>query len=296
MYIWILLATFMVALSFFNLSPRPDKDHALNEIKAATIVNRFKAEHKAMVKTIECELIKQSDNNNWDGDEYNRTSATGAVELPHNINLPYTKFACHLPIGYQENSNVVSSTHLLFCLKHPIEQDNNYTASPINGQTAEADSVGPNGYVACNQTATNYSRYIVSFAPIEGKWLAKNGTKVPVPMLISFLSKNTSSGTVFGWTECDNDGCMLHGVSAKGGRLAWNSVRDADGNKQQFFQYLQLGKNAIFWNNAKFRKTCIEDNPTCLFSYELAAVSESADHCDDMIARNSQECAGNSGS
>lgn len=293
MYIWILLATFMVALSFFNLSPRPDKDHALNEIKAATIVNRFKAEHRAMAKTIECELIEQTDTNSWDGDYYNRNSSHGPVILSHNIDLPYTQFTCHLPLGYEESSTLVDSTHMLFCLKHPIEQDSNYITSPINGQTAEAGSNEANGFVACDQTTTNYSRYLVSFAPINGKWLSKNGSKVPVPMLVNFLAKNTSSGTVFGWTECvSEDNCYLHGVSAKGGRLAWNSVRDSDNNKQQIFQYLQLGKNSIFWKNNTFRTKCFRNNPTCLFSYELIAVAETSDHCDRMIERNSKQCAG----
>ena len=35
MYIWILLATFMIALSFLNLSPRQDKQSVFSEITEA---------------------------------------------------------------------------------------------------------------------------------------------------------------------------------------------------------------------------------------------------------------------
>lgn len=66
MYIWILLATIMVALSFYNVSPRADKDHALNEVRAATVSNRFKIEHKAMLKTMECEIMYQRNDGCWD--------------------------------------------------------------------------------------------------------------------------------------------------------------------------------------------------------------------------------------
>lgn len=66
MYIWILLATIMVALSFYNVSPRADKDHVLNEVRAATVSNRFKIEHKAILKTMECEIMYQRNDGCWD--------------------------------------------------------------------------------------------------------------------------------------------------------------------------------------------------------------------------------------
>ncbi len=85
MYIWILLATIMVALAFFNVSPRVDKEHALNEIRAATVTNRFKAEHEAMLKTMECEIM-YGQNNGWDYDnpsipDSERASAYGPVDV-----------------------------------------------------------------------------------------------------------------------------------------------------------------------------------------------------------------------
>lgn len=88
MYIWILLATIMVAMTFFNVSPRVDKEHALNEIRAATVTNRFKAEHEAMLKTMECEIM-YGQNNGWDNivtsssctPDKERASACGPVDV-----------------------------------------------------------------------------------------------------------------------------------------------------------------------------------------------------------------------
>lgn len=108
MYIWILLATIMVALSFFNVSPRSDKDHALNEVRAATVTNRFKIEHAAMLKTMECEIIYQKNLGCWDSDSHEckdcdadtgstRISATGPVDV-----------SCFNPIYYKENTSKCS--------------------------------------------------------------------------------------------------------------------------------------------------------------------------------------------
>lgn len=103
MYIWILLATIMVALSFYNVSPRADKDHALNEVRAATVSNRFKIEHKAMLKTMECEIMYQRNSGCWDaaeesqncgmcGNEVTRASASGPVNV-----------SCFNPMFYANN-------------------------------------------------------------------------------------------------------------------------------------------------------------------------------------------------
>lgn len=103
MYIWILLATIMVALSFYNVSPRADKDHALNEVRAATVSNRFKIEHKAMLKTMECEIMYQRNSGCWDssssvetcgmcGNDVTRASATGPVNV-----------SCFNPAYYSHN-------------------------------------------------------------------------------------------------------------------------------------------------------------------------------------------------
>ncbi|MBR1825714.1 MAG: hypothetical protein IJ770_03915 [Alphaproteobacteria bacterium] len=89
MYIWILLATIMVAMTFFNVSPRVDKEHALNEIRAATVTNRFKAEHEAMLKTMECEIMYNRNNGCWDTENRGmgctsstpRQSANGPVNV-----------------------------------------------------------------------------------------------------------------------------------------------------------------------------------------------------------------------
>ena len=269
MYIWILLATIMVALTFFNLSPRADKDYALNEIKAATVVNRFRIEHKAMIKTIECEIMKDANTSNWDA---NRKSATGPVTLTHSLSLPYTKFKCHLPVGYTENSDVVNSHHQVFCLKYPVSENHS-----------------DNTYVACDKTDTHYSRYLVSYAPVPDRWVSKTDTGKPLPLFASFLSKQTSSGTVYGWTDCDDDGCVLRGLSSYGGKLVFKDATGDQGTyKKQYFEHLLLGKDAMFWKSSDFQSTC-KTRP-CLFTYEVPAVAETAYHCTNLMASTTSEC------
>ena len=52
MYLWVVLATFMVALLSFNLSIRPDADRAFMEVKAQTVLTKFRAQHYAFVHFI----------------------------------------------------------------------------------------------------------------------------------------------------------------------------------------------------------------------------------------------------
>ena len=322
MYIWILLATIMVALSFFNLSPRADKEHALNEIRAATVVNRFKAEHVAMQKTMQCEIVKNR-NNGWDNytgntsdceqviempdpsvepgmdmetqqNVYatNRQSACGPVEVKHDIDLGYLSFADNLPVGYEENSSIVQSYHYIYCLDRPVE-----------------NSTKPR-YIPCNKVntvSTNYTRYMVSFARIPDRWIAHDNAAgeqpTPVPMFATFLAKSTSSGSIYGWTDCKNGKCVLRGMSNKAGSMYYKdenferTTKNEEGEdvttthsyKKQFFEYTILPDNAIFWDNKKFKEVCIESKYPCLLVYEKMAVSDPGKHCAHLMGIGNEE-------
>lgn len=269
MYIWILLATIMVALSFFNLSPRPDKDHSMNELKAATVVNRFKAEHLAMARYMECEIVKQTNNSNWDGSVGGRTSVAAPVEVQYSgndsstvPNLAYTKVSCYLPQGY-DYSSAVRVKHFIYC---------------IDGK---AEDVGDRNYVACDKTR---DRYLVSYAQIPDKWLSHERidgkSRTPAPLFMTFVSKATSAGSTYGWTDCIDNSCTLRGYSSRAGKY------ERDEDKTQIYEYTLLSSKSILWSQAK---TDCRAHP-CLFAYMHLPVADVANHCYRLMQKTDNKC------
>ena len=257
MYIWILLATIMIALSFFNLSPRADKDHALNEIKAATVVNRFQAEHRAMLESMKCEIVLKQNTNSWD-----TASSGSSVDITKDkVNgFDYVKYEDYLPVGYKDSSDL-KVKHAVFCL-------------------SEAANKTDTTYKKCNNS--NYV-YIVSYAKVPEKWLTQNYDEgvFPLPVLASYLGKANKVGAVYGWTDCDVEGCYLYGVNS----ASW----DKDGN----VQITMLPKDHLFWQNEEFKKDCTVT--PCLFAYDKVLTTVKRNECQSRYCAkksiNGEVCA-----
>ena len=261
----------MVALSFFNLSPRQDKDHAVNEVKAATVVNRFKAEHMAISKYMECEIVKQTNNSGWDGSEGVRVSTNSPVEIKYSGNdnttlpiLSYTKVSCYLPKGYDYSSSL-QVKHFIYCL---------------DGRPEEP---GERHFVACDKTR---DRYLVSYVQIPDKWLSNEEiagkSRTPTPLFMGFVSKYTSSGSTYGWTDCVDGSCVLRGYSSRSGRY------NRDEDKTQIYEYTILSENSILWSEANKENNC-RAHP-CLFAYSRMPVSDVADHCYKIMKKDDNKC------
>lgn len=306
MYIWILLATIMVALSFFNVAPRADKEHALNEIKAATVVNRFKAEHVAMLRNIECEIILRRNDQYWDGNsEVNASSASRAVEVTDFTSFTagglkaYTNFTDHLPIGYMQGNNRKDGSgqnyslrgkmrHFVYCLDKPAEST---ITDASSGQYA-------GNFISCRTTeegnGVGYNRYLVSVMPIRDRWVTKDGSKKPLPILTNILAKTPSRTAKFGWSECSESGCVLHGVGSHAVRLEYTG-HDDFGNVKQEMHHVILSSQSKIWDNPVFKYSGNVNDPTscyyntCLFAYEQIPVADTACHCENLIrAANGQ--------
>ena len=269
MYIWIFLATIMVALSFFNLSPRSDTDNAANEVKASITVNRFRAEHLGFVRTMECELIMHRDNGEW---------KSGALTSPHDItvenmnNLPYTQYACNLPIGYEQTTNLLDVYHVVVCTKKKLEEQ------------------GSNEFANCNSTSY---RYAISYAKIPDRWLSKDidentGIVKPLPALVNLMAKATGAGSIYGWTDCSghagvNMKCDLRGYSARVG------MAEKTEDDEVVLKYTLLPADSLIWRMPHFGGECGTTIP-CLFAYERFMTSDKGHHCQALMARNSQAC------
>lgn len=194
MYIWILLATIMVALSFYNLSPRSDKENVFSDVKAATVVNRFRIEHLAAMHAIECELIKN-------GGSYSNPT----TKVTKDSTYGSTSFQANLPIGYDLAGSSLDITHKAFCFQENIIRN------------PEAEKSG---------SCSSQNKYMVSYVPIPERWLSKksrvyttsDGTEyeivTPVPSFTNFMARDLSRMRNTGWVFCAGGGCHLIGRGA----------------------------------------------------------------------------------
>ncbi|MBP5352979.1 MAG: hypothetical protein J6Y91_04365 [Alphaproteobacteria bacterium] len=265
MYIWILLATIMVALSFMNISPRPDKDNAVNEVRAASVINRFRAEHTAMLRTIECEAILGIDTKKdpTDGSGgWTSNSENSAVEITKDPNgdydLGYIKYSESLPVGYDLTNTAVNVKHYVFCVNGNLEKEGI-------------------GYANCLHTGR---RYFVSVMPVPNKWRAKttneNGNIMPLPLFSNFMTDEGFSGMSYGWTECNGNAmpeCLLHGRSA----ALRTSEMDAAGVYQR--KYIVLPKNSIVWQVGGIKDVCNKKDTPCLMVYTRIIGHDKGGYC-----------------
>lgn len=290
MYIWILLATIMVALSFFNVSPRADKENAVNEVKASLIINRFRAEHLAMARTMDCEIIRRLNNTGWRDvnteNPYDKVSV-----IPKNIALPYTRYVCNLPKGYEQNSAILNVHHMVICLNKRIEDPDQETNLPVNCSSAKY-------------------RYMVSYATIPDRWLSKDpddldtyGVARPLPLLVNLMAKATSYGCVYGWADCAEVGtsskveCDLRGYNARVIRMQ-DALSTATGTEpaepfdptQVVFSFTVINKSAALWNATDFKTMCNSSKP-CLVAYERFPTSDKAHHCQTLVKLNNPNCS-----
>ncbi len=266
MYIWIFLATIMVALSFFNLSPRPEADNSANEVKASITVNRFRAEHLAFVRTMECEVILRCNNGYTDlGPGWHQGDNSVVIDKTFMNTLPYTDFATNLPIGYEEDTNLLDVHHVIACTKKRLE-----------------DTEGSNSFVQCNK----YSyKYAVSYTKIPDRWLSKDvdatGVVKPLPALVNLISKASSAGSIYGWADCSYAAggmrCILRGYSAK------VSIAEQTEDDEIIQKYTHISPQAIIWNTPDFLDECRDATHPCLFAYERFMTSDKGHHCKTLM-------------
>lgn len=273
MYIWILLATIMIGLSFFNLSPRPDKEDAYTEIKASTIVTRFKLENAALVRFLQCDTLLYLHTNNWDaGSPPYRVSVDSS-------DASYFTFAYSvkgktvtlrpedsLPIGYDAGAAVLDAGqtmhHYLYCMDRPLEQSGAHIMSP------------------CQYGSVEHPVYMVSFARIPSRWLSKaeNDNNAPLPVFLRYLADETKFNGVAGYTECSNGHCVLKGVAAQKALLQDN----VNG-----VVYTQISPDSPLWSiNEDFNTTCGSANTPCMFMYKMMPVADENAFCRQTILQD----------
>ena len=282
MYIWILLATIMVALSFFNTSPREDKASVFTEIKASTFINRFRAEHTGYFRTLECDIL-------YNSNRYENSIIP--VQKSDIENLGYTSLASNLPIGYNEEDSGQVIYHGIYCFDKDLREEG---AALTN----------------CNTTT---HRYLFSYSAIPERWLSKNKYKItipeteieeniqaPLPAFTSYLAKDLHGIKNTGWMYCTEVGCYFAGRSSiqtlYDRNAEKNSFKEKDGvysmttqtihdDLRNKYIRLHLPANEIYSKETalKFKETCMANKIACMFSAEKFKTTDTSGHCRGLM-------------
>ena len=227
MYIWVLLATLMVALNFYNLPPRRDLENIYNETRVVTLANRFRHEHLAFKNATECEMI----NNSILGEKeylrlYQNLDAVGG-----GLTINYTSKRQNLPIGYDDNHGQFEQiSHNIVCVKKEGNEE-----KPSSCNSAE-------------------KKYAISIVKLGERWINKNlvlktiegasgeeniEVRAPVSILTNYLAKAAARTKFTGWVWYDGANYHLEGFANS---YSVEAVKETDehGNtkyKAQFKKY-----------------------------------------------------------
>ena len=182
MYVWMILATFMVMLMAFNLSPRNDAHQQINMPLAEGAITKFLVQHDAAVKYVKHVLAlrhNEPENPSNTGLAVNNHEITGCSSGSGNL--------CNLlPIGFQYEQNLYNSTY--YCLNAAEYNYNTETVEdPTTGETTTVTTrvqtklEGIESGNSCNETIkdgkTN-SIYVITYGRVPERWKNVSSNKI----------------------------------------------------------------------------------------------------------------------
>ncbi len=187
MYLWVVIATFMVALLSYNLSVRPDIDRTYMETKAQTVITKFKAQHYALRAYIDSQKIRKAIYRQPEDPQYVSYSSGFGYnngKIIGDDKLSPTVVSNYLPIGYETRTDIYSK---VFCFRmktyqEDIDYDKTCAQETLDDKCCSAEDT----YV-----------FVVSWEPISSRWLNKNGE--PISDMRAAIAKSEGYGGHFGY-------------------------------------------------------------------------------------------------
>ena len=159
MYIWMMLAAFIVMLTAFNLSPRNDLPRQLQTPLAEAAITKFLVQHDAAVKYAQHQLLRYHDN-----PSENSGLTAGTIT---GCNSEGGGSLCnYLPIGFKYEENLYYSS--IYCLN-----SSEYTkhTNPETGAVSlvKTKNEGVEAVSDCNANSRN-AIYLITFGRIPERW------------------------------------------------------------------------------------------------------------------------------
>ncbi len=155
MYVWMILATFIVMLAAFNLSPRADLQRQQDTPLAEAAITKFLVQHDAAVKYAKAQLLLKHNNPT---SSYGLSAGTLTV-----CNSSNSGNLCpFLPVGFKYESNLYYST--IYCLN-----DAEYGEPDASGKREITKVEGTEKVTDCNDTGHN-AIYVISYGRVPQRW------------------------------------------------------------------------------------------------------------------------------
>ena len=247
MYLWIIVATFMLALFYYNLSVRPDVDRSYMETKAQTVIAKFKIQHNAFIRYLDSQKVPASGAPSdpqfvsyIPGFGYNNGSLFNCDE--QEAETVQERIENYFPMGYTPDEGTYSK---VFCFEPTPLSDLGYTDYELNcnNPSVMADDT------CCSVPYVKV--YAVSWTQIPSRWLNRSGK--PVTDMMSVMSKSDGYGRNFGYVTTTDDFDVP--VISGGIKLTSQS-----GPEEEPYQVIYTA----ITNDEEYKQTC--ENSPCLIA------------------------------
>lgn len=152
MYVWMILATFIVMLAAFNLSPRADLQRQQDMPLAEAAITKFLVQHDAAIKYAKSQLALKHNNPT---SSYGITA--GDITVCNSANVG--TLCPYLPTGFKYEDNLYFST--IYCLNAKTYKDDG-TVDKVEGVEAVDSS-------QCNDNGHN-AIYVITYGRVPQRW------------------------------------------------------------------------------------------------------------------------------
>lgn len=161
MYVWMVIAVFIVMMASFNLAPRADFKTQQQEPLAEASITKFLVQHRAAVKYAKEQFIKQINGSSI-------SLSSGANNITVCNSSKQGNLCPYLPIGYQYNQNEFYTK--VYCLN-----ENVYTEGTNRKRTRT--KIAGTEPASCKNTGSSV-RYVISFGRVPERWKNVSTNKI----------------------------------------------------------------------------------------------------------------------
>ena len=242
MYLWIVIATFIVALFSYNLSVHPDVDRMYAQTRANTVAASFQIQHNALVAyvksleghTTEQQFTQDADGNiNVSGGAYQsgayffiagtegKNFSTGWI-----ADVSIEGINSFLPPGFELDGRTISK---IYCFKRydtpTAPTENQEGATVTKEQILSGEQIDPVtgkyafNYEHADAPCTQENKVVlVSWRKIPQKWINHVNTSLPTPDMMHAIARSNGYGTTFGYTihsESNQNDYFISGAGKK---------------------------------------------------------------------------------
>ena len=177
MYIWVILATFMVALYSFNLAYRADIRSVEVEPIARALISKMIIKQQAAGRYMRGNTPPFASTTDSQGNKISSDTVTYSAGILTSQQLRPSEGVTFLPYGYKDDGTVTTE---IYC----VDKENHDSAKDCASQDAR--------------------RYLITYGPIDARWINRKSGR-PGNDLLSAMNNVMGNTITFGYTVIPED-------------------------------------------------------------------------------------------